>query len=563
MNKIKPIFLKPISFDQAVVNACHFLDSIEDKQGSWFGKKIYLGYHNETGWKIYNLSFISQIFRKMNLAYQDTHKKLVLNKLNDLTSKEATVILSNGLAKKIPGLQEKLSEVYRQKVLGDEEPTGLSARRRKMVEMSDQINPPQQIKNTDPEKQPLSSHHQKDDSPPPKQNKCETFSEKKVDLETGKLQTEDEKVEREVIHYAPPLAASPLYLKNYNNRCYIDSVLEMMLSQDSIRKKIFELCLHKDFSGEKKSLEKELLMKLRDLILIVDKTKGGGMGDQSPIGSHSPAEKVREAIFASGLNQDLNNTNKIYIQQDASSVLLLINDLLNNSFQSVEVDTALLDPKVNQKVTALRPKSINHKLELRFEKEIKIEKSEQIDSKKVFKIDLKGLLDQLFSPKTAMVSSGKEEKRKFKLDESKGEEISLPYTTQTKLLTLPEVLTLHVGRYHFDEAKKQSSKLNHAVALPKNGIIDMAPYCSGDHLFKSCEYEITGYVVHHGNELTSGHYTANVKIGDKFYACDDTSSNAPYHKEISADEFYGNENAYLVTLKKIQVKNLPADIAAA
>jgi hypothetical protein len=56
-------------------------------------------------------------------------------------------------------------------------------------------------------------------------------------------------------------------------------------------------------------------------------------------------------------------------------------------------------------------------------------------------------------------------------------------------------------------------------------------------------------VVHHGNDLGHGHYTSNVKIGDKYYECDDM--NHKFHREITAEEFYGNTNAYMVMLRKI------------
>lgn len=431
-------------------------------------------------------------------------------------------------------------------------------------------------------------------------------------FETDSQQTDTEEPE------LPPLAKTPLYLKNFNcTRCYIDSVLEIMLSQDSIREKIFEESARENLPLEKK----EILTALRDLIVVAHETKGKGKGNKSPLGKNSPAERIRKAIFASKLNADLSDLKKIYTQQDAASVLLLINDLLDLSFKTVEIDTGKVKDK---KIVAKRPTAINHKLELRFKNELKVnghvnrlieqitpllfleddtsidecnhlidqlilqlqkkktqkndidqlililkavKNDPEVNLSEVFeqliafkshlKTDLNTLIAQFFKPELATDYFNKKVTRKFTLPN--GNIIDSTYVTQTKLTDLPELLTLHVSRYGFD-LEKGPIKENDSVALPQDGIVDMTPYYSGGN-GESFTYEITGYVVHHGNSLNAGHYTANVKIGNKFYECDDMNPKPPFHTEISAKEFYSNENAYLLMLRRIPNKpsQSPAD----
>ena len=98
------------------------------------------------------------------------------------------------------------------------------------------------------------------------------------------------------------------------------------------------------------------------------------------------------------------------------------------------------------------------------------------------------------------------------------------------------------------------SKISDDVFLPHDGIVYL-PYQDGEKK-GSYQYEITGYVEHHGKQLNGGHYTANVKIGEKYYRCDDLNSS--FYQQISKDQFYRNKNAYLVMLKKVHEAALVA-----
>lgn len=451
-----PISSKPASLAEAIETGKEILKR-HSSESSWLGKKIFLGYNNETGWKIYELNLFDRFLRVLDLDYQDTHRHNVIEKLSNLTEKN---VLNIGLLiEGMPGLQKKLKKI-------------------------DQSSVDSLQKNGDA-----------------------------------------------LTHVLLPVI-SPLYLNNYKaSRCYIDSVLEIMLSQDSIRLKIYQQYNQKNLQYSRKDIspqlkeslgkEKKILKKLIYLIESVDKTKEHGNGIQSTIGKNSPAEKIREAIFLSKLNYDLSDVKKIYTQQDAAAVLLLINDLLDNSFETVEVDKAVgVDD-----VIAKRPSTINLKLEIPLEKG--------------YRCNLSYLIDKSFT------QLDQNSTRKFELE---GETIDLPYTTQTQLLTLPDSLTLQLSRYEFNLDMLRGEKLTEPVVLPEDGIVDLKPYFAGKKS-EICQYEITGYTIHKGNYLDCGHYIANVKIGDKFYTCDDMKN--PPFREISKEAFYGNQNAYLVMLKKI------------
>jgi ubiquitin C-terminal hydrolase len=196
---------------------------------------------------------------------------------------------------------------------------------------------------------------------------------------------------------------------------------------------------------------------------------------------------------------------------------------VDNTFETVEVDSA-----IGTDVVSTRPVAKGHKLELR------LEEGEEND--------LHDLIDRTFA---SQAIENPEDYKEFTLED--GKQSKLPYTTQTQLRSLSDSMTFHISRYKYSY-DQGPGKLNEPVALPANGIVDLTPYYSGQAAGPH-QYEITGYVIHHGNDLNHGHYTANVKIGNKYYECDD--GNSHFHREITAQEFYGNRDAYLVMLKRI------------
>lgn len=70
---------------------------------------------------------------------------------------------------------------------------------------------------------------------------------------------------------------------------------------------------------------------------------------------------------------------------------------------------------------------------------------------------------------------------------------------------LPEVLCIHLKRFHWDETKCR--KLSSYVDFPVDNELDMQEYCTKDVLGGTV-YKLAGLVQHHGPKLASGHYTA-------------------------------------------------------
>lgn len=551
----------------AIINNYRLFDY--ENKSLWSGRKIYLSYHEKTGWNVYALSFAGQILRMLNLAYCNTHSQKIFQKLEQLNLDEIQFFQSAQLETQMPKVAQKLKEVADQnfKEIRDVQAAMHHVDKKPTIETAKttECDPSEDLfsKNLPP---PQESFRKKRRQRLAKRSK----EARKIILDNGELPKPSEKMTRASLKPAkvkrissldsdswngvftpitpsgplspvvrqycsdlpPPLATSPLYLKNYKHtRCYIDSVLEMMLSQNDIREKIFKECARKDLPSGKK----EILEALRHLILVVHETKGQGKGRLSPEGAYSPGEMIREAIFSSKENQDLQDRKQIYTQQDAASIVLLINDLLNNSFQSVEIDTPIGYEETVSTIRSIRPPIDNYRLGLHF--------SENLDDGSI--LDLKELLKEQFRSKQAIDGSGNASQRNFLLPDEQS--LSSPFSTEQKLSSLPDSLTLHVQRFSYMKTL-QGEKLNHSLLLPQDGLIDMAPYML-EKKSEPHQYEITGYVIHEGMSIHGGHYTANVKIGDKFFACDDMDTH--FHQEITAEEFYGNPNAYLIMLKKI------------
>lgn len=676
-SSISPATNIPTSFIEAVQKY-----QPQPRKGHAFmlGRKIYLGFDDKTGWKVHEITIFGQILRQFGLAYRNTHRKHILQNLEKInfTEKETKIFYNSTTAHSLYYNNTSAYFFFSKAI---------------KAKTADQTDISPQLPNQRP-----------------------SFVLK--NSEEASIMVLPENLE------SPP-ATTPLFLFNYDNSCYLDSTMEMMLSHDFIRKKIFneytEL-VHKhsqiseellriskeeipkiskecetedtaknesaklakeglqkkarELQNQANDLEKKLsiLKELRNLILLVEKT---GKGNRAPIGYGSPAEKVRQAIFASELHGELTGNDRIKEQQDAGDALLVFNEILNNEIQTITVHTGIKKEN-GEKIASKETTSKSYKLELCFEanvdmyidrrifsivqnllkdhlitknyfqekdnyEHIKVgietilaslekleEKNDQLkmrmknclevvnanlkkltdqqklrdqlinrlllilpkkkNSKEDFTdliallnqvksnpkdaidndvlesvseqlkalleildverpvkpLEFKDMVDQYFKPIKAETGTGESETLQFTLES--GAKENLPHINQAKLLQLPDSFPFHIKRFEFNEAKHKSEKLNDPISLPKDGIVDMAPYFSQKR-DKPCQYEITGYVVHHGASLSNGHYTSNVKIGDRFYHCNDFSQQL--HVEITKEEFYGNTEAYLVMLKKI------------
>lgn len=226
-----------------------------------------------------------------------------------------------------------------------------------------------------------------------------------------------------------------------------------------------------------------------------------------------PGEPMRRAICQSGLNFDL-NLETLYEEHDAAEVLrLLMDDFLNTSFQTRATD------RIEGGQTFNRP--------------IQTE----------FSMGLPILEGTNSLAETLAFAYSELPSRNSRLFEIDGKKHDLYFNTRSQILTMPETLGIQLLRFDLFEKK------NNALTLPADGIVDLSAYYGGEN-YDSCKYEITGYINHRGFTRETGHYTVNVKIGEKYFECDDATSS---FKEISKADFYGNTNSYLILLKKIPV----------
>ena len=60
----------------------------------------------------------------------------------------------------------------------------------------------------------------------------------------------------------------------------------------------------------------------------------------------------------------------------------------------------------------------------------------------------------------------------------------------------------------------------------------------------SLNYELVGVIHHHGNYISSGHYTSSVKF-DKYYMCNDTHIKPSQYSDIKF-----SNTAYMIFYKK-------------
>lgn len=568
------------SFNEAILQNKSIL---EKKKSSWLGKKVYLGYSSKKGWKVYELGIFERCLRYLKFAYKDTHLKNVKDNLDHLT-KQDTIIITKKLIVRIPKLNEKLQEVYNKNfktvdvpTIHEEKPISQNSEGEnpdpKSQPTQDQksqptqdpksepIPDPQSQPTQDPKSQPTVMEQPQEDSGTPlppsgKEPKSETETPKtetppqnevKPEVIPPSLPSQSQLVEEPKETPKPPqvqpaaieapivqadkfpLAVHPLKLANSVNSCYLDSVMELMLSQDHIRQLIFEA--RKNVSKERNVLAQELLkkeislkhlqilkrndFKLKKKEVVLEKLIEL-MEASSHRNSANSAKDIRKAIFESGLDCEFNliNPKNIFKQHDASSIMLLfLNDLLNVSFQTVQTDT------IEGGKTFKRTPEINYSLVAN------LNNGENV---------LEKIIASQFVEEC--------EPRQFTID---GVVKDFPYTKQLQILNMPEIMGIQLKRFKYNGS---CNKKEDPLILPKDGIVDFSAYYGGDKP-DSCRFEITGYVIHmEGGSLEFGHYVSNVKIGDKYFHCDDSTSS---YSEISKEDFYGNENSYLLILKKI------------
>lgn len=143
-----------------------------------------------------------------------------------------------------------------------------------------------------------------------------------------------------------------------------------------------------------------------------------------------------------------------------------------------------------------------------------------------------------------------------------GGEIDVNEFTQKKqIIEPPPFLLLHVKRFNPPSKGNVWKKNNRPIAFKAvNGIpmkltdkggdtVNLAPYLrrSDGGERGPMEYQVTGFIIHHGAEIKKGHYTACIKSAENWYHCDDETVSRLTPEALDALQ----KQTYLLMLTKI------------
>ncbi|MBA3720997.1 MAG: hypothetical protein H0W88_01180 [Parachlamydiaceae bacterium] len=337
----------------------------------------------------------------------------------------------------------------------------------------------------------------------------------------------------------------PLSLRNIGNSCYMDSAFETFMCIPEVRAK-----LHKEFVEENpKNPNSLILQKRKDIQKYLLQLIDSPQQKESTYLKHivkatqrgpNSLELLRKAIFDSGFNRMEFTPAQLNTQLDAASVVeLMMDSVLNEKFilQSVaatdEIPGRLFyypqEPANTFQIELGEPGKV-------FSLQKLINTSYAM---RVLKDDGRNLI-----PKNG-IQNGEPENPEIALDKAiKPKEIRLIY----RLKTLPNLMAVHLKR--FQSRNGMTTKNSNDVTLPRNGIIDLSTIYSPKDETEDplTRYEVMGYTIHQGG-YGGGHYVSHVKIGGKFYYCNDMGGE-PY-REISEEEFYTHKQPYTIMLRRL------------
>lgn len=328
----------------------------------------------------------------------------------------------------------------------------------------------------------------------------------------------------------------PLSLRNIGYSCYLDSTLQVLFSIPEIRERlIIPVENPKDPILRKK--QKEIREKLINLIQGVPNPSSPLQYLLRITGQHRPLHDVRDVLFRSGLHGELTMPH-LHEQLDAASPMeLLLDNLVGEKFDVQEVRA--IDEIPGKVYYPPQQKAFTFQLAI---------------SPKI--TDLQELINDSFYPhlmnndvwgvKPKDCIKAKIEEENLELDQEK---IIKPknFWQMFKLESLPKIMCLHIKRFAYEKETSRKYKLNNPIKMPSNGKINLSSIYVGAEKNPKTEYQIMGYVIHEGG-IDEGHYVARVKIGEKYYHCNDLGFN-PYY-EISEEEFYGCEQPYLLMIQQ-------------
>ena len=111
------------------------------------------------------------------------------------------------------------------------------------------------------------------------------------------------------------------------------------------------------------------------------------------------------------------------------------------------------------------------------------------------------------------------------------------------LTSLPDLLTIDLTRFDYDKEKKRIFKVSEKIHVGDSLTIPSA--LSPDR--QEHIYELVGFIVHHGESPTTGHYTAYVKRGPSWYLCNDSSA-----RQVSAERVnLASQDGYVFSFQQL------------
>lgn len=130
----------------------------------------------------------------------------------------------------------------------------------------------------------------------------------------------------------------------------------------------------------------------------------------------------------------------------------------------------------------------------------------------------------------------------FKQEQQRNQQLQI-------LLNTPKILFLDINRQHsWYDSKNGIGKNKAPLILPEEGRIDLAPFFNKS---EKIEYQIIGRINHVGDNLNSGHYTADILRGEGeplWFHCDDDKIAEGLHFSWNDRT---DSSAYLLALKRI------------
>lgn len=338
----------------------------------------------------------------------------------------------------------------------------------------------------------------------------------------------------------------PLPLKNIGNSCYLDAALQIAFCLPELRKKLQNELQHENPNKpDPDALEKRKKIQ-QCLINLIRYAPEPGSDLQYMIRvvqKDQPLTELRESIFKSDLDKIEFPMSALYTQLDAAFVMqLLLTSILDEKFviQRIEASEEIPGRVFYSKPDDCRIISIPM-----------LEKH----------ADLQGYVNSYFQARI-LEKDGRKFKPKdgIRTRENENPNIPLdqPYTPEKiavlyRLKNLPKVICIQLKRFFRDRVNDEY-KIYDLVKLPEDGIIDFAKVYSGDNdeeVSPNTKYEIMGYVIHQGG-IGGGHYVARVRIGNRFFFCNDLDN--PPFVECTREEFYNEREVYMLMLRQVEIQ---------